>query len=142
MSFKFLGMFTMTFGYIIFNIGGLLEVCVNNTEILKFISLSSFGFLQQGLLWWLPTLLIEIWLQAFIEECKLTESVKQNGEYFVDTFEKLESSLKNFLLFFYSASQIYAVVATFLSFSTFLMNTSIELPSILSLFGLLVSIFR
>ena len=142
MSFKFLGMFTMTFGYIIFNIGGLLEVCVNNTEILKFISLSSFGFLQQGLLWWLPTLIIEIWLQAFIEECKVTESIKKNGEYFVDTFEKLESSLKNFLLFFYSASQIYAVVATFLSFSTFLMNTSIELPSILSLFGLLVSILR
>ena len=70
----FLGMFTMTFGYIIFNIGGLLEVCVNNTEILKFISLSSFGFLQQGLLWWLPTLIIEIWLQAFIEECKVTDT--------------------------------------------------------------------
>ena len=132
----------MTFGYIIFNIGGLLEVCVNNTEILKFISLSSFGFLQQGLLWWLPTLLIEIWLQAFIEECKVTESVKQNGEYFVDTFEKLESSLKNFFLFFYSSSQIYSIVATFLSFSSFLTNISFEFPKLLSLFGLMLSVTR
>ena len=133
----------MIFGYIIFNIGGLLNACVNKTEILKFVLLSSFGYIQQGLLWWLPTLLIEIWLQAFIDKCKVTvKSVNQNGEDFVDTFEKFESSLKNFFLFFYSASQIYAVVATFLSFSTFLMNTSIELPSILSLFGLLLSIVR
>ena len=133
----------MIFGYIIFNIGGLLNACVNKTEILKFVLLSSFGYIQQGLLWWLPTLLIEIWLQAFIDKCKVTVmSVNQNGEDFVDTFEKFESSLKNFFLFFYSASQIYAVVATFLSFSTFLMNTSIELPSILSLFGLLLSIVR
>ena len=136
-------MFAVIFGHIIFNIGGLLNACVNKTEILKFVLFSSFGYVQQGLHWWLPTLLIEIWLQAFIDKCKVTvNSVNQNGEDFVDTFEKFESSLKNFFLFFYSASQIYAVVATFLSFSTFLMNTSVELPSILSLFGLLLSIVR
>ena len=129
------------FGYIIFYIGKLMNACVNMTEIMKFVSLSSLGCIQQGLLWWLPTLLIEIWLQTFIAECKEVKSIKQT-EYLMDTFEKFESSLKNFFIFFYSASQVYSVVATFSSFSTFLMHISIELPHILSLFGLMLSIFR
>ena len=131
----------MMFGYIIFYIGKLLNACVNMTEITKFVSLSSLLCIQQGLLWWLPTLLIEIWLQTFIAECKQTKSLKQT-EYLMDTFEKFESSLKNFFIFFYSASQVYSVVATFLSFSTFLMHISVDLPHILSLFGLMLSIVR
>ena len=135
-------MFAMMIGYTIFYIGHLSKSCVSKTEILKFVLLSNLSFIQQGLLWWLPTLLIEIWLQTFIRECEATKSIKCSGEYFVDTFEKFERSLKNFCLFFYTATQIYSVVATFLSFSTFLTSSSTELPHILSLFGLMLSIVR
>ena len=132
----------MMIGYTIFYIGHLSKSCVRKTEILKFVLLSNLSFIQQGLLWWLPTLLIEIWLQTFIRECEATKSIKCSGEYFVDTFEKFERSLKNFCLFFYTATQIYSVVATFLSFSTFLTSSSTDLPQILSLFGLMLSIVR
>ena len=135
-------MFAMMIGYTIFYIGHLSKSCVRKTEILKFVLLSNLSFIQQGLLWWLPTLLIEIWLQTFIRECEATKSIKCSGEYFVDTFEKFERSLKNFCLFFYTATQIYSVVATFLSFSTFLTSSSTDLPQILSLFGLMLSIVR
>ena len=132
----------MMSGYTFFYIGHLSKLGVSRIEIFKFVSLMSLGSIQQGLLWWLTTLVIEIWLQRFIDDCKGTKSVKCSGEYFLDTYDKLERSLKGFFLFFYSASQIYLVVATFLSFSTFLTSTSIELPQLLSLFGLMLSTAR
>ena len=85
---------------------------------------------------------IPIWLQRFIDECGEIETTKYNCEYCVNVYEKFESSLKNFFLFFYSSSQIYSIVATFLSFSSFLTNISFEFPKLLSLFGLMLSVTR
>ena len=135
-------MFAIMIGYLMFFLGDLLQADVDTVETVKFLSLSGLVFIQQGLLWFLPPLLIEIWLQRFIDECGEIKTAKYNCEYCVNVYEKFESSLKNFFLFFYSSSQIYSIVATFLSFSSFLTNISFEFPKLLSLFGLMLSVSR
>ena len=111
-------------------------------EILINLPLTILGSLQQGFFWFIPTLFIGSWLQYFIDKCRENDSVRSNFNFCITTYGQIEKALKTFFIFFFAVSQIYSIVVTFLSFSTFFSKNSLLSLNYYSVASLLLLILR
>ena len=100
------------------------------------------GALQQGIFWFIPTIFIGSWLQYFMDKCKEKNSLKENFNFCFTTYEQIEKAFKAYFLFYFAASQIYSIVITFLSFSSFFSTNSLLSQNYYSVASLLLMILR
>ena len=127
-------------GFIIFFTGSLsaLSNPLIANEKIYFFSLLTVYALLCTLIWFLPIIMVKIWLQDFKLKCGNTSK-----NYFEDCrncfnlYSTYEEVFKNLFITFFGSSQILSIVLLFLSFSSFVTHLDISLDELLNFAGLI-----
>ena len=135
-------MFLMIVGYTCFNTLKNLKLGMDIDDLPLFLSLSIIAFILQGIIWFIPPVFIGSWMQHFIDKCKEKKCARSNLNFCFTTYGQIEKSFKNYLIVFFSSSQIYSIVVTFLSFSMFFSKNYVTLEDYVSFGSMLLLIFR
>ena len=135
-------MFMTMIGFTCFETLKNIKLDLNTKEILINLPLTIMGSLQQGFFWFIPTIFIGSWLQYFIDKCREKDSLRSNFNFCITTYGQIEKALKTYFIFFFAVSQIYSIVVTFLSFSTFFSKNSLLSLNYYSVASLLLLILR
>ena len=134
-------MFLMIVGYTCFNTLKNLKLGMDIDDLPLFLSLSIIAFILQGIIWFIPPVFIGSWMQHFIDKCKEKKCARSNLNFCFTTYGQIEKSFKNYLIVFFSSSQIYSIVVTFLSFSMFFSKDYVTLEDYVSFGSMLLLIF-
>jgi len=108
------------------------------TKMVFFFSLLTVFSILCALIWFLPVILVKIWLENFKIKCGYTSS-----DYFVNyrdcfnLYTNYEEVLKNFFIAFFGSSQILSIVIIFLSISSLLSEVPYSLDDLIIFAGLL-----
>ena len=140
--FHFTAMLLMIVGFTYINTMKNIRIGLKTNELPLFLPLTIISFLQQGIIWFIPPVVIGSWMQHFIEKCTEKGCVRSNFEFCFATYGQIEKSLKNYLIFFFSSSQIYSIVVSFLSFSTFFSKHYLTVEDYLTFGSMLLLISR
>ena len=140
--FHFTAMFLMIVGFTYINTIKNLKLGLKTDELPVFLPLTIIAFLQQGIIWFVPPVFIGSWMQHFIEKCKEKDCLRSNFELCFTTYGQIEESLRNYFIFFFSSSQIYSIVVSFVSFATFFSKDYVSLDDYLTFGSMLLLIFR
>ena len=138
----FTAMFLMIVGYTCFNTLKNLKIGMKIDDLPLFLPLSIIAFILQGIIWFIPPIFIGSWMQHFIDKCKEKNSARSNFDFCFTTYGQIEVCFKNYFIVFFSSSQIYSIVVTFLSFSTFFSKDHLTHEDYLSFGSMLLLIFR
>ena len=118
-------MFLMMAGFTCFQTLSNMKFGLKTEELPIYLPLMILSSLQQGYFWFIPTIIIGSWLQFFIDKCREKESARINFKFCFSTYGKIERAFKTYFIFFFATSQIYSIVVTFLSFSSFFSKSSL-----------------
>ena len=132
---------TMT-GFACFETLKNIKLQLKTEEIPIYLPLTIMGSLQQGCFWFIPTIFIGSWLQYFMDKCREKNSFRSNFDFCVSTYGQIEKAFKTYFIFYFGASQIYSIVVTFLSFSSFFSENSLLSQNYYSVASLLLMILR
>ena len=138
----FTAMFLMIVGYTCFNTLKNLKIGMKIDDLPLFLPLSIIAFILQGIIWFIPPIFIGSWMQHFIDKCKEKKCARSNFDFCFTTYGQIEVCFKNYFIVFFSSSQIYSIVVTFLSFSTFFSTDYLTLEDHFSVGSMLLLIFR
>ena len=129
-------------GFICFNILKNMNFGMRTKEIPIFLPITILSYLQMVGLWYTPTILIGSWLQHFIDKCREINSSSSNFNFCFTTYGQIEKAFKTYFIFFFASSQLYSIVVTFLSFSSFFSESSLLSQDYYSVGALLLIILR
>ena len=129
-------------GFISFQILKNMKLKLKIEEIPIFLTFSIMGSLQLVGLWYIPTILFGSWLQHFIEKCRENNSPRLKFNFCFTTYGQIEKAFKTYFIFFFATSQIYSIVVTFLSFSSFFSKSSLLSQDYYAVGALLLIISR
>ena len=139
---NFTAMFLTIVGYTCFNTMKNMKLGMKIDELPLFLPLSIIAFILQGIIWFIPPVFIGSWMQHFIDKCKEKNCAMSNFDFCFTTYGQIEVCFKNYFIVFFSSSQIYSIVVTFLSFSTFFSKDHLTHEDYLSFGSMLLLIFR
>ena len=101
-----------------------IELNLKTDEIPIFLLFTIIGSLQLVGFWFISTILFGSWLQHFSDKCRENKSSRFNFNLCFTTYGKIEKAFKTYFIFFFASSQLYSIVVTFLSFSSFFSESS------------------
>ena len=117
-------MFLTMAGFISFQTLKNMELNLKTEEIPIFLLFTIIGSLQLVGFWFIPTILFGSWLQHFRDKCRENDSSRINFNFCFTTYGQIEKAFKTYFIFFFASSQLYSIVVTFLSFSSFFSESS------------------
>ena len=101
-----------------------IELNLKTDEIPIFLLFTIIGSLQLVGFWFIPTILFGSWLQQFCGKCRENNSSRFNFNFCFTAYGQIEEAFKTYFIFFFASSQLYSIVVTFLSFSSFFSESS------------------
>ena len=135
-------MFLTMAGFISFQTLKNMRLKLKTEEIPIFLLFTIIGSLQLVGFWFIPTILFGSWLQHFSDKCRENISSKFNFSFCFTTYGQIEKAFKTYFIFFFASSQLYSIVVTFLSFSSFFSESSLLSQEYYSVGALLLIILR
>ena len=135
-------MFLTMAGNICFQTLKNMKLELKTEEIPIFVLLTILGNLQFVGFWYTPTILLGCWLQHFIDKCRENNSSMFNFNFCVTAYGQIEKGFKTYFIFFFVSSQLFSIVVTFLSFSSFFSESSLLSQDYYSVGALLLIILR
>ena len=135
-------MFLTMAGNICFQTLKNMKLELKTEEIPIFVLLTILGNLQFVGFWYTPTILFGSWLQHFIDKCRENNSSMFNFNFCVTAYGQIEKGFKTYFIFFFASSQLFSIVVTFLSFSSFFSESSLLSQDYYSVGALLLIILR
>ena len=135
-------MFLTMAGFISFQTLKNMKLKLKTEEIPIFLLFTIIGSFQVVGFWFIPTILFGSWLQHFINKCREIRSLKLNFNFCFTTYGQIEKAFKTYFIFFFASSQLYSIVVTFLSFSSFFSESFLLSQEYYSVGALLLIILR
>ena len=135
-------MFLTMAGFISFQTLKNMKLKLKTEEIPIFLLFTIIGSLQLVGFWFIPTILFGSWLQHFINKCRENRSLKLNFNFCFTTYGQIEKAFKTYFIFFFASSQLFSIVVTFLSFSSFFSESSLLSQDYYSVGALFLIILR
>ena len=127
-------------GFIIFFTGSLsaLSNPLIANEKIYFFSLLTVYALLCTLIWFLPIIMVKIWLQDFKLKCgNISKNFFEDYRNCFNLYSTYEEAFKNLFITFFGSSQILSIVLLFLSFASFMTHIDISLDELLNFAGLI-----
>ena len=125
-------------GFFTFAVGDLYIVShpLESNRMIYFFFLLLFYVTMCAIVWFIPILMIKLWLQDFTKQCGYNANIiLDNCRKCFDLYSAYEEAFKKAFILFFGMSQIMSIIMIYSSFSSFLINSSFSIDECLHFLG-------